>query len=274
MQAASALALGAVAAPPAAAAAGQRLKIGACEWSLRKADPSCMGVAKEIGLDGVQVNMGSLANKMWLRQPEVQKAYLEAARQQGVAIGGLAMGELNNIPLKSDLRAAVWLVDSIDVARAIGAQVILVAQFYKGELKGDKDGVSRTVDVLQEAAPRAERAGVILGIENYLSAEENLEILERVKSPAVQVYYDVGNSTDKGYDIYREIRMLKGRICEFHFKDGGFMLGQGRVDFEKVRDAIREIDFRGWAQIEAAAPKDLVSDYRAHLALLRRVFND
>ena len=27
----------------------------------------------------------------------------------------------------------------------------------------------------------------------------------------MQVYYDVGNSTDKGYDIYKEIRMLKGR---------------------------------------------------------------
>ena len=76
---------------------------------------------------------------------------------------------------------------------------------------------------------------MILGLENYLSAEENLDILERVKSSAVQVYYDVGNSTDKGYDIYKEIRMLKGNICEFHAKDADHMLGSGRIDFAKVR---------------------------------------
>ncbi|MHB8522125.1 MAG: sugar phosphate isomerase/epimerase family protein [Limisphaerales bacterium] len=255
-----------------AAPGRSRLKIGACEWSLGKSDPSCFDIAKKIGLDGVQVNLGSLANRMWLRRPEVQKAYLDAARESGLEIAGLAIAEMNNIPLKSDLRAAVWLVDSIDVAKAIGAKVILVAQFYHGELKGDKTGIDRTVEVLQEVAPRAEKAGVILGIENYLSAEENLDILQRVASPAVQVYYDVGNSTDKDYDIYREIRLLKGKICEFHFKDDGFMLGQGRIDFKKVRGAIDDIGYSGWAQIEAAAPHDLVKDYRAHLAYLRDIF--
>ncbi|MBI2949401.1 MAG: sugar phosphate isomerase/epimerase, partial [Verrucomicrobia bacterium] len=90
---------------------------------------------------------------------------------------------------------------------------------------------------------------------------------------AVQVYYDVGNSTDKGYDIYKEIRMLKGQICEFHFKDAAFLLGHGRIDFPKVREAMDEIGFSGWAQIEAAAPKDLVSDYQANLKYLRTVFS-
>ena len=56
-----------------------------------------------------------------------------------------------------------------------------------------------------------------------------------------QIYYDVGNSTDEGYDIYKEIRMIKGRVCEFHAKDGKFMLGAGRVDFKKVREAMDEI---------------------------------
>ncbi|HLP78504.1 MAG TPA: TIM barrel protein, partial [Candidatus Paceibacterota bacterium] len=109
--------------------------------------------------------------------------------------------------------------------------------------------------------------------ENYLSAAENLDIIARVGSPAVQVYYDVGNSTDKGYDIYKEIRMLKGRVCEFHAKDGKFMLGAGRVDFKKVREAMDEIGFSGWIQIEAAAPHDLVDDYKKHLAFLKGIFN-
>ena len=153
---------------------------------------------------------------MHLRQPDVQKAYQDAARANGMEIASLALGELNRIPLKNDPTAAIWLLDSMDVARALGVKVILVAAFGNGELKGDKEGVNKTVGVLKELAPRAEKAGVYLALENYLSAPENLDIIQRVGSPAVRVYYDVGNSTDKGYDVYAEIRQLKDQICEFH----------------------------------------------------------
>jgi L-ribulose-5-phosphate 3-epimerase len=269
---AATLALGSALAPLLEGQGGRGFKIGAPEWSLRKTDPSCFEVAREIGLDGVQVNLGSLSDHMHLRQPAVQQAYLSAARQNGLEIASLALAALNDIPLKSDPRATIWLLDSMDVARALRVKVILVAEFYHGELKGDKEGVDRTVDLLKEFAPRAEKAGVILGLENYLSAPENLDILQRVGSPAVQVYYDVGNSTDKGYDIYQEIRMLKGRVCEFHAKDGNFMLGQGRIDFHKVRLAMDDIDYRGWIQIEAEAPHSLVEDYRADLKFLKGIF--
>lgn len=269
---AAALALAPRFSPLWAAPGEHGFKIGAPEWSLGKTDPTCFDVAKEIGLDGVQVDLGNLNDHMHLRQPAVQQAYLSAARQNGLAISSLALAKLNEIPLKSDPRATIWLLDSIEVARALGVRVILVAEFYHGELKGDKAGVDMTVELLKEFAPRAEKAGVILGLENYLSAPENLDIIQRVGSPAVQVYYDVGNSTDKSYDIYSEIRMLKGLICEFHAKDGNYMLGQGRIDFHKVRQAMDEIDYRGWIQIEAAAPHSLVEDYRADLTFLKGIF--
>lgn len=258
----------------AAPAAGpRRFNIGACQWSLGRSDATCFDVAKQIGLDGVQVDMGNAANEMQLRRPEVRQRYLDASRRTKLQIASLAMAELNNIPLKSDPRAKQWLADSIAVMAALNVPLVLVAQFHKGDLKGDAPGIERTIEILRDIAPRAQAAGVVLGIENYLSAEENLHILREVKSPAVKVYYDVGNSTDKGYDIYKEIRLLKGQICEFHAKDGGHMLGQGRIDFAKVRAAIDDIGYRGWIQIEAAAPHGLVADYTAHLGVLRRHFH-
>jgi len=270
--AAAALSLSSTFAPLFAAPGQRRFKIGACEWSLRKSDPSCFELAKQIGLDGVQVDIGRASNGVWLRRADVQQKYLAAAKASGLEIASLAMAELNNIALKSEPRAAIWLHDSIAVAKALGVQVVLVAQFHNGDLRNDKPGVDRTVELLKELAPRAEKAGVILGLENYLSAEQNLDIVSRVGSRAVQVYYDVGNSTDMGYDIYKEIRMLKGQICEFHAKDGKHLLGQGRIDFAKVRAAMDAIDYRGWIQIEAAAPRDLVSDYTAQAKFLRQHF--
>jgi L-ribulose-5-phosphate 3-epimerase len=258
---------------PLLAEAGSRgFKIGAPDWSLKRFDTTCFDLAKQIGLDGVQLDLGNPENGLHLRHAEVQQSYLEASRKSGVAIGGLALGALNETPLKSEPRAAIWVHDSIEAARALRVKVILVAQFWHGDVLGDAQGIDRTVAVLQELAPRAERAGVILGLENYLGAAENLAILDRVNSPAVQVYYDVGNSTDKGYDIYSEIRQLKGRICEFHAKDGNFMLGEGRVDFKKVRAAIDDIGYRGWIQIEAAAPHGIAADYTADLKYLRSIF--
>lgn len=251
----------------------RRFGIGACEWSLRRSDPSSLDVAKQIGLDGVQVNLGSVRDHLHLRQPDVQQAYLDAAQRTGVRISSLALAELNNVPLKSDPQAEQWLADSIAVLQAMKLKIVLVAAFAKGDLLGDSAGIDHTVEVLKRLAPRAEKAGVIFGLENYLSAKENLDILRRVGSPAVQVYYDLGNSTDKGYDIYDEIRLLKGRICEFHAKDGNFMLGQGRIDFQKVRAAMDDIAYTGWIQIEAAAPHDLIADYRKDLQFLKRIFN-
>ena len=96
------------------------------------------------------------------------------------------------------------------------------------------NSLSLVVKRLKAVAPKAEKAGMILGIESWLSAEGHLDILNRVGSKAVQVYYDVCNSNDRGYDIYREIRQLgRERICEFHFKENGALLGQGKVDFAK-----------------------------------------
>jgi sugar phosphate isomerase/epimerase len=77
-------------------------------------------------------------------------------------------------------------------------------------------GTDETERRLREVAPKAEKAGVILGVESSLSAEDNMRIIDRVGSPAVKVYYDVANSTERGYDIGKEIRWLgkHGQICE------------------------------------------------------------
>lgn len=257
--------------------ASRRFRIGACDWSLGKmATPEAFAVAKEIGLDGVQVSLGTEKDNMHLRQPTVQQTYRDAARQSGLAIASLAIGELNNIPFKSDPHTIEWVRDAVDVAAALGVRVILLAFFYKGDLKGDPAGTAEVVRRLKSLAPRAEKAGVVLGIESWLSAEEHMAILDQVGSRAVQVYYDVANSEKMGYDIYREIRWLgrQGVICELHAKENGTLLGQGRVDFRRVREALDDIGYAGWLQIEGAVPEggQLVPSYRANLKFLRELF--
>jgi len=276
-RAVAALGLSSAWAPLLAAPDQRRFKVGACDWSIGQlGDPAALEVAKEIGLDGVQVSLGTAANGMHLRQAEVQARYRAATARTGIATASLAIGELNNIPYKSDPRTIDWVNDAVTVPAALGCRVVLLAFFGNGDLKGDRAGTDEVVRRLKAVAPRAEQAGAILGLESWLSAEEHMDIIERVGSRAVQVYYDVANSEKMGYDICREIRWLgkQGQICEFHMKENGALLGQGRVDFQKVRAALDDIGYAGWMQIEGAIPAggQMLESYRANQQFLRQTF--
>ena len=173
-------------------------------------------------------------------------------------------------PLCTDPRAAKWLDQSIDVCKALGLTITMPACF---ELDmRDTAGIDHFVAVLKRIAPKAEKLGVTIGLENWLSAEDHRRLLGRIGSSAVKVYYDVGNSTDKGRDVVKEIRSLGKLICEFHFKDAGHLLGQGRIDFRKVRKALDDIGYSGWLNIEAAMPHGVVADGKTQLEFLRGLF--
>ena len=270
----AALALAVQCAPLFAARDSRRFRIGACDWSLGKmCDPSSFDLAQRIGLDGVQVSLGTVGNGMRVCRTEVQREYKDAAKASGLQVSSLAIGELNEVPYKSDPRTVDWVLESIDVCKAFDIRVVLLAFFGNGDLRGDKAGVDEVVRRLKGAAPKAEKAGVILGIESWLGAPQLMDILERVGSPAVQVYYDLCNTTDMGYDICREIRALGSRICEFHAKENGKLLGHGNIDFHKVRAAMDDIDYHGWVQIEGALPpgQPLLESYQANCRFLRGI---
>lgn len=249
-------------------------KIGVCDWNLDKtADPGCFALAKEIGLDGVQISLGTVKNDMHLRQKHIQEQYLAESKKHGVEIASLAIGALNGVPYKSDPQAEQWVADSIDVCKALNVKVVLLAFFGKGELRGDHKGIDEVVRRLKKVAPKAESAGVILGLESWLSAWETKAIINRVGSPSVRMYYDVGNSHNQGYDIYEEIRWLGNKnICEFHAKDYDYLFGEGKINFPAVRLAMDDIGYRGWIQIEGKTPLGLIESYKHDTNYLRSVF--
>ena len=149
----------------------KRFKIGACDWSIGKSsDVGAFDVAKQIGLDGLMINMGSEKNNLHLRDKSVQQFFMEASKRTGVDISSLGLAELNNVPYKSDPRTEEWVWDSIDVAKNLEVPVILLAFFAKNDLRKDDQGKKEVIRRLKMAAPKAEKNGVILGIESYLSA--------------------------------------------------------------------------------------------------------
>lgn len=260
----------AAAAPLARAVASPRspIRIGACVCSLAQ--------AKQAGLDGVEVGVGDAADVLDIARPETRARYRGEMAATGLPVCSFMMGLLNDKPLATDPRGPAWLEQSIDAARDLGAKVILLAFFGAGDLLG-QDGKLKQAEAdevvrrVKAAAPRAKDAGVILAIENYVDAETNARLLDRIGSDAVEIYYDVFNTgKTKGYDVPKELRLLGGRVAQIHFKNGAKYLDDDRPYFEAVATAVREIRFGGFVVLETSSPsKDVVADVKRNADFVR-----
>jgi sugar phosphate isomerase/epimerase len=248
--------------------------LGICDWTIGKAgDPSALALAGSLGCDGVQVSLVPKGDSLALLDPALRRAYIEACERTGVAIASFAIGDLNDVPLKSDPRAERWLAEGIGIAAAMHVKIILVPFFGKGDLKGDTAGIDAVVAALKRLAPKAEAKGVVLALESWLSAAEHIAILDRVGSPAVKVYYDVANSQEAGHPILDEIRVLKDRIVEFHAKDTKDLYGKGSIDFPAVRKAMEDIGYGGWLIMEGTKmPLGVEASVRYDADFLKKVF--
>ena len=109
------------------------------------------------------LNVGNAAEHLNISDEKVRAHYKEQMQQTGLPICSLMMGLLNSNPLATDPLGPAWLEQSIDAAKDLGARVILVAFFGKGDLL-DADGKVKEADVdevvkrLKAAAPRAKES--------------------------------------------------------------------------------------------------------------------
>jgi len=281
-------------AEPLAGAAG----IGICDWNLGPmCDPEQIPKAAEANLQGIQVSLGRNPDEIILTDPAVRQRYLELGRRHGISFHSVALGLFNTYPLATDPRSAVWVIDAIETAAVLGAGNVLMAFFGNGDLREkDEQGefineaagqfasyrlnerhITSVVETLIQIIPRARDAGVVLGLENTITAKQNLEIIDRVGSEWLQIYYDLGNSTGNGYDVPAELRMIgNDRLCEVHLKDWETQLlgsAEASVDMAAAAAALRDIGYDKWLVLETSGREGhFIEDTRANVAWAEQTF--
>ncbi len=257
-------------------AAPRNLRIGVTDWNLRlDAKTEAVTLAKELGFDGIQISFGRQVadNKLPLDNPELIARYVQLAAENRIPICGTCLDRLHVDGLKNSKVAAKWVLDSIRLTKALGTKVILLPFFGKCAMQNEAER-NAVGDALRDLAPEAEKAGVILGLEDTISAEDNVRVMERSRSGSVLVYYDVGNSTNNGFDVVKEIRWLgKERICQIHLKDNPNYLGEGKIQFPPIMQAIRDIGYVGYANLETNTHRGstVEADMRKNLAYVRKL---
>jgi L-ribulose-5-phosphate 3-epimerase len=255
------------------------LRIGVTDWDLlgihyfkhSTPKPEAVELAKRLGFDGLEINLGRRPDGLPLSDPELQQQFLDQSRRHELPISSTCLDILHQNYLKSDPLAIRWVRQSIPITRRLGARIVLLPFFGQGAIRG-REEMDRVADILRDIAPEAAEAGVVLAIENLLSARDNAYLLDRIGSPAVRIYYDVGNSASQGHRVLEEIRWLGApRICQFHLKDNPHYLGAGDLDFQAIFAAIADIGFHGWGVLETASPSgDVQADMQRNLQFIRQ----
>ena len=149
------------------------------------------------------------------------------------------------------------------------------------------EGVSRTLDGIRRSLEHAERAGVVLCMENHykdgtwqypeFAQDETtfLEIVDRIDSPFFGVQYDPSNATVGGYDPTRFLEKVAHRVVTMHASDrylapgatiedlksadgaAGYAAvlrhgetGRGMNDYDAIFRILAGAGFTGWISLE------------------------
>ena len=256
------------------------VRVGMTDWNLgQRGDISKITLAREIGLDGIQVSVQYPTDgSPTLRDPQTQAAFKRAALENGIQICSLAIGSpgKSRLPLHTNPAAAILLAEAVEIARNLGTNNILLPILGDSHIDMTSQAqVDTFVAMMKELARYAEKHEVVIGLEDWISAEDNLRLLDAIGSDYVAVYYDAHNIQPRVKDIYAEPRMLGSRIHQIHVKNGRMLLSQpgGRIDWPRMAEEFHAIGYRGWYVLETGSPtRDIVADTRANIEYVKKTF--
>jgi sugar phosphate isomerase/epimerase len=269
---------------PPAQLANQRYKIGVCDWMILKRQKlGAFQRTKEIGADGVEVDMGSLGQRETfenaLADPAVRQQFLDTARELNLEICSLALSGFYAQSFAERPTVPRMVQDTLDTMQAMKVRVAFLPLGVTCDLVQHPELRPTIVERLKAAGEKAEQAGVVIGIETALDAEGDRKLLDDVGSSAIKIYFNFANALQNGRDLHAELRTLgRDRICQIHAsnQDGVWLENDPQIDLPKVKQTLDDLGWSGWLVIErsrdAGDSRNVVRNFGANAAYLKSVF--
>ncbi len=270
----------------ASAFAAPHYRVGVCDWMILKRQKlGAFQLAKDIGADGVEVDMGGLGTRptfdSQLGDPVVREQFLAKARELDVEICSIAMSGFYAQSFAEREGVERMVQDAVDTAKALGVKVLFLPLGVQADLVKRPELRLAVIDRLRAAGKQAEAAGVVIGVETALDAAGEAALLDEIGSTAVKSYFNLANAYQNGRDVVAELRTLGAmRIVQIHASnhDGVWLEKDPQVDLPKIKTALDEMGWRGWLVIERSrdatrtGKADVIYNYGGNAAYLKRVF--
>lgn len=239
-----------------------KIKFGICEWACPLDGPYVCKIAAQLGLDGIELDLGDYERNFPLANKVIQEAYREAGKTWGIEFSAIAVNALcrhgmNNSPESEEGKIARLAIrKGVEAAGALGLPLVQLPSFEDGAIRTAED-MDNLAEHLKYACDLAAEKGMLIGMENVLSIDENKMMLQHVGKPNLKIYFDMQNYfLNRGYDSVAMLEALAQDVIEIHAKDGkvgelsGALLGTGDSRFYEQVEVIKKIQYTGWIHLE------------------------
>ena len=256
------------------------MKKGISIWSFANSNlEDVFKLAKDAGFEGVEVAMDENGQiSLNSTYEDMQKVKALAARF-GIELYSVASGlywqysMTDNDPAIRQKSLDI-AKKQLEIANWLGCSSILmipghVSVSFQPDLEVIPYNIAyeRAFDAVKSLAPFAEEAKVQLCVENVwnqllVSPIEMKQFIDKIDSPYVGAYFDVGNVVFNGYPEHW-IEILAEDIYKVHFKDyrkdagglSGFVdLLSGDVNYPAVMKQLEKVGYDGWVTAEMLPP--------------------
>jgi len=240
-------------------------------------------LTKDIGADGVEVDMGGLGNRPTfdnkLLIDSVRNLFLSKAKELNLQIPSLAMTGYYAQSFCQRTEFIRSVKDCITTMKLMNVKVAFLPLGIQCDLIKRPELRDSVISRLKIAGKLAEEAGVVIGIETALDATGELKLLKDVHSPAIKSYFNFSNALKNGRDVSRELMILgKKEIVQIHCTDddGVWLQNDIRLDMHKVKATLDKMKWSGWLVIErsrdARDPRNVKKNFGANTAYVKSVF--
>ena len=213
-----------------------------------------MLAAKGAGFDFIEISIDETDEKLARldMSREERLALMELMSETGVPIRTMCLSGHRKYPLGSNdpetcARGMEIMEKAIRLAEDLGIRIIQLAGYDVYYEEGSEETRERFEENLKKAVEMAAKAGVMMGFETMETefmntVEKAMVYVNRVNSPYLNVYPDLGNVTNAavtyGTDVEEDLETGRGHLAAMHLKEtlpGKFReipFGTGHVDFE------------------------------------------
>ncbi|HTB82265.1 MAG TPA: sugar phosphate isomerase/epimerase family protein [Candidatus Sulfotelmatobacter sp.] len=263
--------------------AGQRYKVAVCDWMILKRQKlGEFQLAKDLGADGVELDMGSLGTNETFLNTLTNEAncwlFLEKVHGLNLEISSLSMSGFYGQSFADRATVPRMTQDCMDTMRAMDVKVAFLPLGVSDLLK-HPELRSKVVERLKIAGAQAEKAEVVIGVESELPAVEQIKLLDEVDSPAIKICFNFADAIQNNRDLIAELKTLGAdRICEIHAtdQDGAWLQNDPHIDLPQVKAALDHMNWRGWLVIERSRDTNDVhnvrKNYGANAVYLKKIF--
>lgn len=141
----------------------------------------------------------------------------------------------------------------------------------------DRDAIAWVIDSMGECLKEAEKAGVILCLENHWGLSSNIDYLEEIykaliSSPSMGLNLDTGNFVGDPYPQLERL-MPYADIIQAKTYYGGGEVYDLYLDYDRIAKIMRDANFTGYVSLEMEGKEDPETAVPKSYELLRKAFD-